>query len=625
MMINTEVVSTIESIIEKLKKDQTYDGSWRYCLETNPVTDVYFIILLRLLEIEEEEELIEQLVKRIKSIQAGNGAWKLYHDGEGDLDTTVEAYYALLFSGLSNRGDEHMKKAEQFIRSKGGVEKITNLFTLVLLAITGEIPWPKNLKIPPEFILLPNCFPINKYDLVGHARIHFFPIMIMANQKFSIKNKYTPNIRHLYVKKNFPKMNASLFHVLLKLITLPTKVVPPLSKHLYKKSLLKAEQYMLNRIEPDGTVYGFAPATIYLLFALLAIGYKKQSHIIYQAICGLKSLICNAHLQVSTSTVWDTAIASFSLQEADVNCTNPLITKANTYLISRQHDIPGDWIVRNKKTKPGGWAFSDINTMYPDVDDTVIVLRALKRSTHIDPLITQSWNRGFNWVLSMQNDDGGWPAFEKNIDKSFIKFLVPYDETKDFANDPSTNDLTGRVLQFLGHDCGMTLNHLRINKAVRWLKKQQEKNGSWYGRWGISYIHGTSAVVLGLVSVGVPIEDPSIKRAFEWMVSIQNKDGGWGESCRSDVKKKYVPLRYSTPTQTAWALEMLIEGHDQPTRDINRGIRYLIHSLQSNDWKTVYPTGGGIPGRVYFYYHSLNHTWALLTLAKYKKKYIEKQ
>ncbi|OLO25649.1 squalene--hopene cyclase, partial [Alkalihalophilus pseudofirmus] len=614
-----ELLSSIENIIDKLKIDQSSDGSWRYSLEASPITDVYFIILLRLLEIEGEEELIAQLANRIISKQAENGAWKLCYDSDGDLETTVEAYYGLLFSQHRNREDENMKKAEQFIHSKGGIGNVNKLFTLVLLAISGEIRWPKSVRIPPEFTLLPNNFPVNKYDMVGHARVHFLPIMIMANKRFFIKNKYTPNIHHLYTNKKQPKDPLVPFTSILKLITLPTKLFPPLSKRLYNKSIRTTERFLLERIEPDGTLYSYAPATIYLIFALMSLGYTKQSQIIVNAIQGLKSLVYRFddadHLQAATSTVWDTAIISFTLQESNVLPTNPLIKRANEYILSRQHLQIGDWIVRNLKVKPGGWGFSDINTMYPDVDCTAIALRAIKRSSVHSNRLRDAWNKGLNWVLMMQNDDGGWPAFEKNLNRRIINLLIPFEEAKEFAIDPSTNDLTGRVLQFLGDDCGKTEKHFRIKKAIRWLKRQQEKNGSWYGRWGISYTHGTSAVVIGLLAVGVSPFDPMISKAKQWILSVQNEDGGWGEACISDVIKKYIPLEYSTPTQTAWALEMLIELHDQPTKEINRGIHYLINSLQVDDGTTTYPTGGGIPGSVYFYYHSLNHTWALLTLS----------
>lgn len=622
MTLRKNVESTMASLVQSFHQYQSVDGSWRYCLETGPVTDAYLIILLRTLELE-EEELIRMLAKRLLDKQAKNGSWKLFHDDGGNLDATVEAYYALLYSRYVQKDDPRMQKAKEFIIANGGMSTIKSLLTEVLLALTGQIPWPKNIKIPLEFILFPKWFPLNIFDLSGHGRVHLVPIMIAADRNYSRKSRYTPDVSDLYVQGEKSKKPYSSITLLFQTLKLAAQSLPLISDPIHKKALRQAETFMLKRIEPDGTLLTYSTSTILMIFSLLSIGYSRDSKAISKAVQGLKTLVCKtedrSHLQVATSTVWDTALVSQTMQEAGVPAMDPTIQKAGKYLLSRQQTQKTDWSIHNPKAEPGGWGFSDVNTKYPDLDCTAMALRAIKGEA-ANPSYQEAWNRGLNWLLSMQNEEGGWPAFEKNTDKKIVK-LIPFEGAAEFVADSPTPDLTGRVLQFLGQDAGLKKDHLQVKKAIKWLRKQQKSNGSWFGRWGISFIHGTSAAALGLISVGVSKRDPAILGASNWLLSIQNEDGGWGESAKSDIVKEYVPLGASTPSQTAWALELLTEVHEKPTAEINRGIDYLIRSLEKKDWKNTYPTGGGFPGTAYFYYHSLNNAWALLTLAKYKRAY----
>lgn len=623
MTLRKNVESTITSLVQSFRQYQSMDGAWRYCLENGPVTDAYIIVLLRTLEIE-DEEFIHRLAQRLLAKQANNGAWKLFHDDEGNLNATVEAYYALLYSGYIKKDDPKMEKAKRFIIENGGMLNVQSLLTEVLLALTGQIPWPKNISIPVEFILFPKWFSLNIFDISGHARVHLVPIMITADKNFSMKSRYTPDISDLHVQNGKAKKHSSPISLLFQSLNLAAKSLPFVSHQIHKKALKQAETFMLNRIEPDGTLLTYSTSTILMIFALLSLGYPKDSPIIKKAIEGLKTLICKTndgpHLQAATSTVWDTAVIGYVLQEAGVSADDAVIQKAVQYLVLRQQSEKTDWRIHNPKAEPGGWGFSDVNTKYPDLDCTAMALRAMKGVLANHPSYHKAWKRGLNWLLSMQNTEGGWPAFEKNTDKKIMK-LIPFEGAEDFVVDAPTPDLTGRVLQFLGKDAGLKKDNRQVKKAIKWLMKQQESNGSWFGRWGISFIHGTSAAVLGLIAAGVPKRDPAILRAADWLLSIQNEDGGWGESAESDVRKEYISLGASTPSQTAWALEMLIEINEKPTAEINRGMEYLIESLAKKDWRNTYPTGGGIPGSAYFYYHSLNNAWALLALAKYKQKF----
>jgi sporulenol synthase len=325
-------------------------------------------------------------------------------------------------------------------------------------------------------------------------------------------------------------------------------------------------------------------------------------------------------LQNSTSTVWDTALMSYALQETGIPAAHPMIRSSSSYLLSKQHKKYGDWSVHNPNTLPGGWGFSDSNTINPDVDDTTAALRAIHGIAGTDASFRKSSDLGLNWLLSMQNRDGGWPAFEKDANLEILT-LLPLNEARAAAIDPSTADLTGRTLEYLGNKAGLGMRHPFIRRGADWLIAHQEEDGSWFGRWGVCYIYGTWAAVTGLSAVGISPDHSALHRATEWLLRIQNPDGGWGESCKSDHSLRYIPLGASTPSQTAWALDALIAVHPEPIPEINRGIQTLISLGHEEDWRTKYPTGAGLPGIFYSHYHSYRYIWPLLTLGHYQTKY----
>ncbi|BAU28520.1 sporulene cyclase [Aneurinibacillus soli] len=616
-----QVETEINRLITVVKNHQANDGSWRYCVEGSVMTDAYMIILLRTLNIN-NEDLIRRLTERVASKQEQNGAWKLFYDEEGgNLSATVEAYYALLFSGYHKKSDENMQAARHFILSRGGITEV-NLLTKVMLALTGQYPWSQHALLPPEIMLLPLTFPVNFFDLVGYARVHVAPILIVADRKFFIKTQRTPDLSDINVPQRIhqqPMQSRSI----LALIESGVNNLLYLPDQIHHLAIRRAEQFMLDRIEPDGTLYSYFSSTFLMIFAFLALGYSDKHPVILHTINGLKALTCKPseqiHTQIFTSTIWDTALLSYALQEARVPSSSRTIQQAGEYLLSRQHKKYGDWIIHNPHVAPGGWGFSDINTINPDVDDTTAALRAIRTLAKTHPSYRQAWDRGVNWVLSMQNDDGGWPAFEKNVDKELAKW-ISISGFDSIGTDPSSADLTGRTLQFLGDDVGLHIRYPTISRGVHWLMKQQKEDGSWYGRWGISYIYGTWAAITGMNAVGISSNHPAIQKAVRWLVEIQNSDGGWGESCKSDIVKKYVPLGFSTPSQTAWAVDALLAVSKEPTPAIERGIQYLIGSGNKYDWTMTYPTGAGLPGGAYFHYHSYRYIWPLLALSHYKLK-----
>ncbi|MCP3738975.1 squalene--hopene cyclase [Rossellomorea sp. BNER] len=624
--MKTLIEAEIRRMTKELIRKQNEEGKWGFCFENSLSTDANMIILLKSLKIK-EDKLINQIAKRILSKQEKSGAWKLFYDEDrGNVSLTVECYFALLYSGVVNASDANIKKAQQFIFNSGGLLQ-THSLTKFMLAINGQYQWDDFFPMPIELLLIPRQFPISFWDFSSYARVHLVSMFILKNTKFVITRNSTPDLKKLLMEssKNERTVESRETRIFLELLEKGITLIHEYPQYIQQKATVKAEQYILQRIEGDGTLYSYVTSTFFMIYSLLALGYAKNHPIIIKAIQGLKShqykLKIGVHIQNSPSDIWDTALISYALQVAGIETQSSTIVRSSSYLLKQQHSKIGDWALTSKETLPGGWGFSESNTIHPDVDDTTASLRAISRMVDHSSSFRQAWDRGVNWTISLQNSDGGWPAFERGKSNTLLT-LVPMDGAEDSAIDPSTADLTGRTLEFLGSYTQLSNENKILKKGIQWILNNQERNGSWYGRWGISYIYGTWAALTGLKAVGVKSSHDSLIKAENWLISIQNRDGGWGESCKSDTLKRYTDLGSSTPSQTAWAVDALIALNDEPTEPINKGILNLINSLHKSDWTTVYPTGAGLPNNFYIHYHSYNWIWPLLTLCHYKNKFL---
>lgn len=621
-----QVNHEIAGLTEWLTERQQQDGSWNFCFENGTIIDAHVIVLFRCLERSGDEALIRKLHDRILSRQQADGSWRLYKDEqEGNLSATVEAYYALLSSGYSKPKDAAIERAKAYIQARGGAEHAPSVLTKALLSATGQRKWPRSLSsIPIEVMLIPDFMPLNLYSFSGYARVHLVPMLLMASLNISIKSAQIPDLTELMETRIDGDESLPESHFELQAsIRQGTGRLIGSSRSLREAALDKAERFMLERIEADGSLYSYATSTVLMVFALLALGYPKDHPLIMKACEGLTEMRFETGeyttIQNSPSTVWDTALLAYALQEAGVSKDQPVIRKATGYLLGKQHTRTGDWSKHNPNTVPGGWGFSATNTMNPDVDDTTAALRAIHRFSSEDSRFRDAWNRGLLWTVSMQNKDGGWPAFEKNTDNRMLTWLA-IDGAKSAAIDPSEADLTGRTLQFLGSYAKLNTDHLFMRRGADWLIYNQKRDGSWYGRWGICYVYGTWAALTGLTAAGVSSEHEAVRKGVHWLLEVQNEDGGWGESCRSDAALHYVPLGASTPSHTAWALDAIIAASPQSSAQIERGVKRLIALLHEDNWATSYPTGAGLPGTFYIHYHSYRYIWPLLALAHYRKK-----
>ncbi|MDP4157819.1 MAG: prenyltransferase/squalene oxidase repeat-containing protein, partial [Bacillota bacterium] len=425
-------------IANQFVQDQSEDGAWHYPFETGTASDCSMIILLRTLEIN-DEEFIKELVKRIAGKQQEDGSWKLFHDEEkGNLTSTVEAYYALLYSGYRDPKDPEIQAARRFIMAGGGASEV-HMFLKILLALTGQCPWP-HFPINIEVMLLPDSFPINLFDLSVYGRANIIPFLILANTNFRKRTPRSPNLSDLFQKKDIRFFTEDQTKETRSVIKWMKQGIQGLKSHvnLRELSLYRAEKYMLDRIEPDGTYVNYFSSTLLMIFALLARGYSTTHPVITRAMQGLKAMTCRIdgelHCQYTTASVWNTTLINYALQESGIPYSTPTIQKANQYILSRQHLKYGDWAIHEPNLLPGGWGFADMNTIHPDIDDTTAALRAIRTLAIEQVDWRQAWDRGVNWLISMQNNDGGWAAFEKNVDKKVLN-LLPIEGGKDLLID----------------------------------------------------------------------------------------------------------------------------------------------------------------------------------------------
>ena len=601
----------------QLERTQREDGAFVFCFEGPMMTNAFLIMLLKAID-DPDQALIYQLAEAIRAKQNDDGSFSLYHDQTGHLTATVQGYCAMLASGRFQKEEPHMEKAAQYIRSKGGLKNV-HFMTKWMLSVNGMHPWPY-FYAPLSFLLIPTYFPLNFYHLSAYARIHFVPMMIALNKRYTSKVAF-PSLAHLdaNMSKNpfdwfMAKEERSAHHFFSYM-----RSYVALDSRLDFFGYEAAKRYMFDRLEKDGTLYSYLSATIFMVYALMSLGYSAGHHLIQKAVKGMKKLVTSCSCQGvmyaenSTSTVWDTALVSYALQRAGRKPEDPVITKSFTYLLNRQQMKKADWTIHNPHAAPGGFGFSDVNTNNPDCDDTQIVLKAIPKA-----YATVQWKRGFHWLLSMQNHDGGFSAFEKNQDHFLLRH-IPLESAEDAAIDPSTPDITGRVLHLIGREekSFASPSILRQKEqCVRWLLDHQEKNGSWFGRWGVCYIYGTWAALTGLKAAGIPYTHPAVQKACRFLKQIQLEDGSFGESCKSAEMKTYVSLSFGTVVQTAWAAEALLQYEPPDEKSIIKAISFLVNQQHSKE-ALNYPVGIGLPKQFYITYHSYPFVFPMMACSTF--------
>ena len=622
----------IESATRHLLRLQHSDGFWVGELEADSSLEADAILLEYFLG-NPNPARVRKLANSLREEQQDDGGWALYPGGAANVNLTVKGYYALRLAG-GTKSDPALLKAEETARRLGGVEA-TNNYTRIYLCLFGQYHWKDVPAIPPEIVLLPSFAYINIYEVSSWSRAILVPLSVIYAVQPVRRPTTGGNLRRLFVGTD-PKRRTRLlpegtlyswktliqtaFHTADRTLSaLEQKKWTPLRR----KALQSAEQWILEHLEGSDGLGAIYPAMMNCVMALDCLGYDRQGSVLGRQIAEFWRLAIEEkntiRMQPCFSPVWDTALAAFAAAESGLDPAHPALCQAAEWLISRQVLRPGDWSVKNPKGQPGGWAFEFANVPFPDVDDTAMVLLALSRVRLADSLRHQAaMRRGLEWVLSMQCSDGGWASFEVDINKSILCH-VPYADHNAML-DPSCADVTGRVLEMLG-SVGYDTQSFPVRRAMEFLAREQEPDGSWYGRWGVNYIYGTCFALRGLAAVGVDMREGFCQRAAEWIRSYQNADGGWGESCDSYDTPDLRGLGPSTASQTAWALLGLFATGDFASDSVRRGIRFLLATQQeSGDWEESFFTGTGFPSVFYLKYHLYRLYFPLLALSDYRSR-----
>jgi squalene-hopene/tetraprenyl-beta-curcumene cyclase len=603
----SEWLETIRRAMDWLDRAQTDDGFWVGKLESSYAIEAEWLLAMHVLGYEHPRK--DDLVATLLKAQRPDGAWESYYEApQGDINSTVECYTALRSVGMS--GDaEPLVRAREWIFAHGGLKKL-RVFTRYWLALLGEWPWDQTPNLPPEVIANPRWFPFNLYNFASWARTTLVPLAILSARRFV---RPLPPERRL--DELFPDGRDAMDYQLprdvpllsLKRLFLTTDRL----LHLYQRigltpgrevAITACLEWIVRRQDADGAWGGIQPPWIYSLIALAAEDYALTHPVVAKGLAALDAHWSyerggTLHIQASESPVWDTLLALLAMQDCGRDI-EPGMQRALDWLLTQEIRYRGDWSQKVPKAEASGWAFERANLYYPDIDDTavaLIVLARLPQELRRQAGIQGAVERAVAWTLAMQSSNGGWAAFDKDNDKLIIT-QIPFCDFGE-ALDPPSADVTAHVLEALAH-LGYDRDHPAIVKGYRFIRSEQEADGSWFGRWGVNHIYGTAAVLPALEALGEDMSQPYVRRAADWVVAHQNEDGGWGESCASYMDDSFRGVGPSTASQTAWALLALLAVRALDyEHSIRRGLHFLA-STQREDgtWNEPYYTGTGFPG-----------------------------
>ena len=607
---------------EHLLSLQHPEGWWQGELETNVTMDAEDLLLREFLGVRDEAALAAA-GRWIRSQQRADGTWANFYDGPGDLSTTIEAYVALRLAG-DEPDDPHMRSASAWIRGQGGVEA-SRVFTRMWLALSGKWSWDDLPVIPPELIYLPSWFPLNIYDWGCWARQTIVALAVVQSFRPSRPLPFDINELNAGVTPSAKNDDAwsKAFNALDKVLHLyrPGKSGRAAAA-IRRAALRRCAEWIITRQEKDGCWGGIQPPWVYSLMALDLLGYDLEHPVMARGLAGLDRFTITEQtpdgtvrrLEACQSPVWDTVLTMIALADAGLPSDHPALVNAGNWVLGEEIRGPGDWQVRLPGIAPGGWAFEFDNDNYPDTDDTAEVILALGR---VRLPGDEAIQRGLAWLTGMQSKDGGWGAFDADNTRTLVNKL-PF---CDFGAviDPPSADVTAHIVEALAAEGQATSEACK--RGVIWLLKAQERDGSWFGRWGANYLYGTGAVVPALIAAGVRPNKPCIRRAIAWLEQHQNEDGGWGEDLRSYDDPSLGGQGESTASQTAWALLALLAAGERDSKAVEAGVRWLAATqLSDGSWDEPQFTGTGFPGDFYINYHLYRLAFPVSALGRYLRE-----
>ena len=609
-----------------LSLQESEEGYWCGELEADTTLESDYILLHALLGTGNPERVAKAAVYVLRH-QNEDGGWPIYHGGPSNLSASVKAYFGLKLAGY--RADHPaLARARKTILELGGVREV-NTFTKIYLCFFGQYDYDCVPAIPPEIVLFPNWFWFNIYEISSWSRGILVPLSIAYAKKPFKKIPAEMGIDELFVggreqnlKLRWSKKLISWRNFFLLLDRMTHMFERVHVRPLRSLALRKAEQWVLERFEMCDGLAAIYPAMMNSIIALRCLGYSVDDPQFIRAMDEFESLgieeATTFRMQPCKSPIWDTAYAIFALGQSGLPSDDPRMIAAADWMLKKQVTHRGDWCVKNPNASPGGWYFEFNNEFYPDVDDSAMVLLGLSQVDHPNPRYQrESAQRAIDWIFSMQCRNGGWASFDKDNDRMVFQY-VPFADHNAML-DPPTVDITGRVLEMLAA-YGYGRDDRRVRKAIDFVLREQEPDGSWFGRWGVNYIYGTACVLRGFEAMGVDNHEPYIQQAAEWLRMFQNPDGGWGETCGSYDDAATKGVGPSTPSQTAWAILGLLAAGDTRSESVARGIAYLLRTQKKDgSWKESQYTGTGFPRVFYLAYHLYRIYFPLMALTAYAK------
>ncbi len=621
--------SNVQKAADALLRLQHADGHFVFELEADATIPSEYILLRHYLGEPDELELERKIGVYLRRVQGDHGGWPLYHGGAFNVSASVKAYFALKMIG-DDIDAPHMARAREAILAAGGAAA-TNVFTRIQLALYGEIDWVEIPNMPAELILAPRWFPIHLSKMSYWARTVIVPLLVLMNLRPRARNPRGVRVRELIkptVKAQRvsnvpdPKLAWTIgFNALDGVLKVTDGLWP---KRLRKRAIDSCRDWVVERLNGEEGLGAIYPAMANCVMMFDALGYAEEHpHRALARLAVEKLLVIKAeeaYCQPCKSPVWDTALASHALMEAGVAGGERKVERALDWLRERQVlDVKGDWAEVKPDVRPGGWAFQYDNAHYPDLDDTAVVVMAMDRARArlgIDGN-DEAIARGEEWVAGLQSADGGFAAFDADNTYYYLN-NIPFADHGALL-DPPTVDVAARCVGMLAQ-LGEPLDSPRMASAVKYLRDEQEPDGSFWGRWGVNYIYGTWSALVALNKAGLGASDPLMTRAVDWLLRIQNPDGGWGESCDS-YKLDYTGFEPapSTSSQTAWALLAMMSAGEADHPAVARGVKWLQdHQGEDGLWPEEFFTGGGFPRVFYLRYHGYRKFFPLWALARYR-------
>ncbi|MEM7056976.1 MAG: squalene--hopene cyclase [Pseudomonadota bacterium] len=607
---------------EALWSTQHEDGHIVFELEADCTIPAEYVLLRHFLgEIDEVREA--RIARYLRNVQNPDGSWPLFHDGMGNISASVKGYWALKLIG-DDPDAPHMRRARSWVLSQGGAAT-ANVFTRISMALFGQVPWRAVPVMPVECMLLPRWFPFHMSKIAYWSRTVLTPLLVLYARRAQGENPTGRDIRELFVTPpeehkvyNINPTGSRIGDLFLQLDKGLRLVEPWLPKGARAKAMKAAEEFTISHLNGEDGLGAIYPAMANAVMMFRILGYADDHPQMVTARGAVEKLMTergdDLYFQPCFSPVWDTSLAAHAFLEAG-DADDPRLIRSLDWLASKQIlDHVGDWAVRRPGLRPGGWAFQYENPDYPDVDDTAVVALAMHRA---DPeRYTENIDRACEWLAGMQSKNGGWGAFDPENEHYYLN-SIPFADHGALL-DPPTVDVTARCVGCLAQvDQDRFADN--ISRGIGFIKREQEDDGSWFGRWGANYVYGTWSALVALKGAGEDMQAPYIRKAVDWLKARQRADGGWGEGLETYEDWGAGHAKTSTASQTAWALLGLMSAGEVDSDAVSSGVRWLDEAPREGvRWEEAHFTGTGFPKVFYLKYHGYAAFFPLWALGRYQ-------